>query len=182
MSRLGFSSPRENEASRSSQRRAVSPRSRFDLIFDLVLFVGFAVAYTFNFTGLAIHEWFGLGFGAGLLVHLTLHWDWVVGTTKRLFTTPGRRRVMWFFDLLLLVDLTLLIASGVMISVVAIPALGFRTAAPSGYWTSLHVRTAEVAIVLIAIHVALDWRWVSSTTRRIFGLRPRARGADDGRE
>lgn len=86
---------------------------------------------------------------------------------------------MWFVDLLALVDLTLLVTSGIMISVVAIPALGFRSAAPSGYWTSLHIRSAEVAVVLIAIHVALDWRWVSSTTRRILGLRPRTANADD---
>jgi hypothetical protein len=77
------------------------------------------------------------------------------------------------------VDLTLLVASGIMISVVAIPALGFRTAAPSGYWTSLHIRAAEAAVVLISIHVALDWRWVSSTTRRILGLRPRTAATDD---
>jgi hypothetical protein len=81
--------------------------------------------------------------------------------------------------LLVLVDLTLLITSGIMISVVAIPALGLRSAARSGYWTSLHVRSAEAAVVLIAMHVALDWRWVSSMTRRIFGLRPRATSADD---
>jgi hypothetical protein len=152
---------------RSPRRRVVSRRSIFDFAFDAVLLVGFGVAYTFNFTGLAIHEWFGLGFGLALLVHLTLHWDWVVRTTRRMFSTTGRRRTMWFINLLLLIDLTLCTASGILISVVAIPALGIHIAPHGGYWDSLHVKTAEVAIGLVAAHVAIDWRWITTVARRL---------------
>jgi Domain of unknown function (DUF4405) len=100
-------------------------------------------------------------------VHLTLHWDWVVRTTRRMFSTTERRRVMWFMNLLLLIDLTLCIASGIMISAVAIPALGIHIASHGGYWESLHIRTAEVAIGLVAAHVALDWRWITTVARRL---------------
>jgi len=164
---------------RSTRRGVVSARSRFDFVFDIALFVGFGVAYTLNFTGLPIHEWFGLGFGVALLLHLTLHWDWVVRTSKRMFTTTARRRIMWFANLLLLVDLTLCIASGIMISVFAIPALGILTAEGNGYWTALHIRTAEVAIALIGVHVGLDWRWVVTVARRMVGLGPRSRNVSD---
>ena len=60
--------------------RVLSMRSRFDLVFDAVLLLSYGVAHTFRFTGIAIHEWFGLGFAVGLLGHLTLHWDWVKRT------------------------------------------------------------------------------------------------------
>jgi hypothetical protein len=76
-----------------------------DLVLDTLLFIAFGIAYTFNFTGLSLHEWFGLAFGLALLVHLTLHWDWVVRTTARMFSTNGRRRFMWLVNLLLLIDL-----------------------------------------------------------------------------
>jgi hypothetical protein len=160
MSTISSERPGRRTVARASQRRVVSRRSIFDLAFDALLLVGF-------FTGLAIHEWFGLGFGLALLVHLTLHWDWVVRTTKRLLSATGRRRVMWFVNLLLLIDLTLCVASGIMISTVAIPALGIHISSHGGYWDSLHIRTAEVAIGLVAAHVALDWRWIVTVSRRL---------------
>jgi hypothetical protein len=166
MSTIGSERLGRQADERSPQRAVVSRRSLFDFAFDALLLVGFGVAYTFNFTGLAIHEWFGLGFGLALLVHLTLHWDWVVGTTKRMFSTTGRRRLMWIVNLLVLIDLTLCIASGIMISAIAIPALGIHIVTHSGYWESLHIRTAEVAIGLLAAHVALDWRWITTGARR----------------
>ena len=144
-------------------------RSRLDLGFDLVLFLSFGIAYTFNFTGLTVHEWFGLAFGAALLLHLTLHWDWALQTTRRLFSRVGRRRVMWVVNALLLIDLTLCVASGIVISAVAMPALGIHTAADSGYWRELHTRTASATIVLIALHIGLDYRWILSVARRWLG-------------
>lgn len=146
-----------------------SLRSRADLVLDAMLLVSFGIAYAFNVTGLTLHEWFGLAFGAALLVHFTLHWDWVVTTTRRIFSRHGRRRIMWVANALLLIDMTLCVASGIAISVVAIPALGLQTSADSGYWRELHTRTASVAILLIAVHVGLDSRWVISVIRRWFG-------------
>ena len=152
---------------RAPRGNALSIRARFDLVFDALLFVAFGVAYTLDFTGLPVHEWFGLAFGMALIVHLTLHWEWVVRTTKRFSATTGRRRIMWLINLMLLLAMTLCVASGIMISVDAIPSLGIATSETSGYWRALHVRTAELAIPLIAAHVALDWRWVVTVTRRM---------------
>ena len=149
------------------RRQALSRRARLGLVFDLVLFVSFGVAYTFNFTGLSLHEWFGLAFGTALFMHLTLHWDWALQTTRRLVSTTGRRRVMWVVDLLLLVDMVLCVTSGIAISTVAIPALGLPTAAGSGYWSELHMRTASFAVVLIALHIGLDFRWLMGVIRRV---------------
>jgi Domain of unknown function (DUF4405) len=147
----------------------VSLRSRVDLVFDLVLFLSFGIAYTFDFTGLTIHEWFGLAFGVALLTHLTLHWDWVIETTRRMFSRVGRRRITWAINVLLLIDMAICVASGIAISAVAMPALGIHTAPDSGYWRELHTRTASVAIVLIAVHIGLDYRWIASVSRRWLG-------------
>ena len=68
------------------------------------------------------------------LVHLTLHWDWVIRTTRKLFSRGGRERFVWLVNLLLLVSMTLCIASGIVISEVALPGLGspFRPARSGG--------------------------------------------------
>ena len=148
------------------ERSSVSPRTRFDLILDTVLLMAFGVVFTFSFTGLTIHEWFGLAFGLVLLIHLTLHWDWVVRTTRSMLSTTGRRRLMWVINLILMLDMTLCVASGILISEVAIPSLGIHLAGVGGYWTTLHTRTADAAIVLIAVHIGLDWRWIVNVVRR----------------
>jgi Domain of unknown function (DUF4405) len=161
--------------------RLLSRRTRADFALDVVLFGAFGVAYTFDFTGASLHEWFGLAFGLALLVHLSMHWDWVARTTRRILSTTGHRRLMWIVNLLLLVDLTFCVASGIVISAFALPALGFRTAQGSAYWTELHTRTADAAIVLIALHIGLDWRWIVNVLRRLLRVRSRAgSSADDG--
>jgi hypothetical protein len=167
----------ENEPQRPG--RALSRRSRFDLVFDAVLFIAFGVAYSLNFTGEEWHEWFGLAFGLALLVHLTLHWDWVVRTARRILVTTGRRRLTMAVNLLLCFDLILCIGSGVIISHYAMPSLGVNFFNSGGSWTSIHERTAEIAIGLIAIHVAIDWRWVTNATRRMFHLGRRESGPVD---
>jgi hypothetical protein len=151
---------------RSVARSMISPRTKVDLFLDAWLLLAFGVAFTFSFTGLNIHEWFGLTFGLAILIHLTLHWDWVVRTTWGLMSTTRRRRLMWVVNAVLLLDMTLCVASGILISEVAIPSLGIRLAGVGGYWTTLHARTADAAIVLIAVHIGLDWRWINTVVKR----------------
>ncbi len=149
-------------------RRPVLPRTRLDFWLDGIILVGFTVAFSFGFTGLAIHEWWGLALGLVLLVHLTLHWDWVLRTTRRMFTRRGRDRLIWVVNLALLVSMTLCIASGVLISLVALPALGLGTR-PNDFWRSLHSSTADLTLLLVPVHAALRWRWIVSVARRLFG-------------
>lgn len=140
----------------------MSLRSRIDLIFDFILFVAFGVVFSLNLTGEEWHEWLGLMFGLTLLVHLTLHWDWVVRTARRIVTTMGRRRLMFVGNFLLCFDLVLCVGSGILIFRYAMPSLGTHFFDTSGSGTKIHEKTADVAIGLIAIHVAINWRWVTN--------------------
>ncbi len=130
--------------------------------------IAFVVDYSYRFTGLAWHEWIGLGFGLALLAHMTLHWDWVLRTTARLLRKlPGRERARWIIDLALLLVMTFCVASGVLISRSALPAVGLHPAAGS-FWRGLHTTTADITVVLVGVHVALNWKWIVSVTRRLF--------------
>ncbi|MCU1399513.1 MAG: hypothetical protein JWN62_2622 [Acidimicrobiales bacterium] len=150
-----------------TRRRRIPGRTRLDFWLDSVLLVAFALDYSFQFTGLSIHEWIGLGFGIALLVHITLHWEWVLRTTKRLFgRLAGRERIRWIVDFALLFVMTLCVASGVLISRSALPALGIRPAA-GAFWTGLHTTSADVTVALVGLHVALNWRWILTVGRRI---------------
>jgi hypothetical protein len=157
-------------------RRRVTVRIRLDFWLDVTLLAAYIVAYSFNFTGDVIHEWLGLGLGVALLLHLTLHWDWVIRTTARLLRRGGRDRLLYAVNLALLVVMTLCIASGVVISRVALPELGILIQG-SLFWDRLHIATAEITLALAGVHVGLRWRWLVSVGRRMLGgPRRRTRG------
>jgi hypothetical protein len=167
-------------ASVGPRRRArLSTRTKFDLVFDTTLFLAFAVAYAKDFTGLSLHEWFGIAFGVALLFHFSLHWEWVVRTTRSMLSTSGRRRFMWLVNLALVGDLILCIGSGILIT--SWRMFG-TTLNGDAFWTNLHGTTAGLAIALIGIHVGLDWRWISNAVRRMTRLPPRRVGRSTDEE
>ena len=152
-------------------RRRVLARTRVDFWLDAVLLVAYTLAYSLGFTGIATHEWLGIGLGVVLLVHLTLHWDWVIRTTRKLLRPGGRERFIWLVNLLLLLTMTLCIASGILISEVALPALGITVPA-SSFWRQMHDTTATLTLILVPIHAALRWRWIVGMARRFASWRP----------
>jgi cytochrome b len=147
--------------------RSVPVRVRVDYFLDAALLIAFVLDYSFRFTGLSVHEWIGLGFGVALLVHLTLHWDWVVRITRRLFRTgQGRERLRWAINTGLVFVMTLCVASGVLISRVAMNAMGIPVHGGT-FWRGLHTTTADICVVLVGVHVALDWKWIVTVSRRM---------------
>jgi Domain of unknown function (DUF4405) len=155
-----------SSASPIRRRRRIAARIRLDFWLDAVLLVGYTLAYSYGFTGIGIHEWLGIGLGLILLVHLTLHWDWVIRTTKRLFSPRGHDKLIWAVNLALLFAMVLCVASGILISRVALPFLGINVFG-SPFWERMHILTAEVTLGLVPVHVALRWRWILRVGRRL---------------
>jgi cytochrome b len=158
-----------------ARRRLRTPRrTLFDFSLDVALLVAFILDYSFQFTGLPVHEWVGLCFVLLIPVHLTQHWDWVVRTTRRLVhRRRGREALRWITDLVLMPVLVLCVASGVLISRSALPSVGI-TPRQDGFWRGLHSTSADLSVALVALHVALSWRWAWSVIRRVAGRRTAA--------
>lgn len=159
--------------SESLPLRRVAARTRLDFWFDAAILVGYTVAYSYGFTGVVIHEWLGIALGVALLLHITLHWDWVVRTTGRLLRPRGPDKLIWLVNLALLFAMTLCVASGILISRVALPELRISLALDDPFWDRAHTLTAEVTLGLVPVHVALRWRWIAGVARRVFARRPR---------
>ena len=53
----------------TASRRRILARTRLDFWLDGLLLVAYTFAYSLGFTGIAIHEWLGIGLGVVLLVH-----------------------------------------------------------------------------------------------------------------
>ena len=157
-----------------SRRRTLPLGTQFDFWLDLVLLVITLADYSFRFTGLTWHEWIGVAFVVTVPVHITQHWDWIVRTTKRLVKSRrGRETVRWVVDLLIMPTLVLCVASGLIVSKVAMPKLGIHTKNDS-FWLGLHTTTADITIALAGLHVALNWRWIVTTSKRIVRRRATA--------
>jgi hypothetical protein len=158
------------------RRRRVAARTRLDFWFDAALVVGYTVAYSYGFTGIAIHEWLGIAIGIAVVFHLALHWDWVIRTTRKVFDPRGHDKLIWAVNLLLMLGLVMCVVSGIVASRVALPELGITiNSGPS--WLRLHILTAEITLALVPIHVALRWRWIIRTAWRLWTSQSARRAA-----
>jgi hypothetical protein len=145
-------------------------RNSLNLLVDLSVFVGFLAATAPLFTGLAIHEWLSLAVAVVIIVHLLLHWNWIVGITKRLFGRVSHAsRVNYLLNTLLFIAFTIVTFTGVMISEEVLPLFGLRLA-HDGAWRQLHGLASNASVILIGLHVALHWNWIVNVARRLLGL------------
>ena len=154
------------------QKQTQPNRNRLNMIFDSSIFVAFLVAMAPHFSGMAIHEWLGISFGAAIITHLLLHWQWIVEITKRLFgKAQASARINYLLNLVLFIDITTIIFSGLMISKVALPTLGIDLAL-GGSWRMLHTTSANLFLVLTGLHIALHWQWIANMLKRLVTRQP----------
>lgn len=146
-------------------------KTALNLIVDTGLLAGFTLLYDPDNTGLFLHEWLGLGFGAAIVGHILLHWKWVVQTTLRFFSRLARQaRINYLLNTLLFIDVTAIMFTGLMISQKAAPGLNSQSI-PDGFWLFIHEAAAAGGIALIGTHVALHWKWILNAGKR-FILKP----------
>jgi hypothetical protein len=142
-------------------------RNTLNLFVDIAIFLAFLVAMAPHFSGIAVHEWLSIAFGAAIVTHLLLHWQWLVEVTRRFFgKAQWSARVNYVLNALLFADVTIVIFTGLMISESALPMLGIRLS-QGGAWHMLHTLTANLFVLLIGLHVALHWQWIFNTAKRL---------------
>lgn len=147
------------------QKKKISP-TKVNYLVDIAIFIAFLLAMEPRLTNITIHEWLSLAFAATIIVHLLLHWQWLVATTRRFLRKVARQaRLNYILNTLFFIDMTLIIFTGIMISEVALPQLGIRFAS-SFIWRRLHSMTADAGVIILGLHVALHWKWILNTTKR----------------
>lgn len=130
-----------------------------NLIVDIVILLAFLVSSDPNLTGITVHEWLSLGLFVTLIVHILLHWNWIVrvaGTYfKRLLQTS---RLKFAVDVLLFAAFIAVTFSGLLISRSILPML--RIELPEDFsWRSIHSLSADAVVLMVGVHLALNWRW-----------------------
>lgn len=156
-------------------RQKLSSRTIINFVLDSIIFLAFLATTAPRLTGLAIHEWLSIAFGAAIITHLLLHWNWIVQVARRFFgKVTWASRVNYLLNTVLFISLTVIIFTGLMISEVALPLFGIRLGR-NALWLLLHREATDVMVLTLGLHMALHWRWIVNTTGRVFGapFRPR---------
>ena len=142
--------------------------NKTNLLVDAGILTAMLIAMEPRFSGVAVHEWLSLSLAAAIVVHLLLHWKWIVGVASRFFAKLWHAsRLKFVIDTLLFIDFVAVVTSGILISRVALPALGLTLGQGDMGWRQLHSLSADAVIVLVGLHFALNWDWVVSTVKRI---------------
>ena len=179
---------------------------KVNLWLDVILAAGLVMAMIPGITGRPMHQRIGIALGVGVVVHLLLHWKWIVAMSRSFTKLPGTVRFKLVLNSLSLLALSSAIVSGPMnaatlsgnVSAGAMiqrSGLTFRRdgllprqagrelARPmlrhgdAGFhWHVIHHATALLSLFTVVLHLALHWRWIASATKRFMPESPSVRG------
>lgn len=125
---------------------------------DVGLTTTMLALFSFHLTGLALHEWLGLGLCVLIPTHLLVSWDWLAATTRRLVgPLPWRVRLTYLLNAALFVSIVVVTLTGLVISEAVLPGVFPRTGS-RGFWRLLHTQSSNASIVLMGLHLGLYWR------------------------
>ncbi len=146
----------------------MSNSNRTKLLLDIGTFLAFLIAMDPRSSGIAVHEWLTIALAATIIVHLLLNWEWIVNMTRRIFGKGlNGARINYVLNWLLFIDGILIMLSGIMISEVAVPALGLSL--PMDFsWRRLHDMSANLSLLIMGLHLAMHWNWIVTTFKRVF--------------
>ena len=157
-------------------------RTRINLLLDLGLALFFAVEMEDHFTGLALHELLGVLFAAVLVVHVVLHWDWVVSITRTFFQKLiHESRLNYVLNVVLLLDVVVVSVTGIAVSETLGLHFGLSGATLTD-WQTVHAFSSHLCLVLTALHVALHWRWIATNVGKHLLRLPVSASQIPGRE
>lgn len=157
-----------------------------NLCIDLTALAGFLIVFEPRLTGESWHEWLAAALAGVLVVHILVHWKWVVQVTKRFIgQMRSHVRLNYMVNALTFAAYVAVMLSGFMISKTILPALGLSLPHDQA-WRMLHNLSANLALGLTALHFALHWKWVVHALalpfQRVFGRKQLAYQTVKGNE
>ena len=134
---------------------------KLNFFLDIGLLIAFVVDMEYRFTGLRLHELIGLAFTIIFALHILLHWDWIWSVTKTLFRKLLQEsRLNYLLNWLLFLDALMLVVSGLIISRTL--GLNLQGVGRNLPWQQWHILSAELSLVIIALHVGMHWKWIAT--------------------
>jgi hypothetical protein len=142
--------------------------NKTNLLIDITLLTAFLISSSPNFTGNQIHEWLGVALAIALIVHILLHWNWIVSVGARYLKNLWHvSRLQFFVDILTFIAFITLITTGLMMSKTVLVGLGIQVARAGRSVKTIHSTASSVAVILAGVHVSLHWKWLVCTIKTV---------------
>ncbi|MBK8020849.1 MAG: DUF4405 domain-containing protein [Chloroflexi bacterium] len=121
----------------------------------------------------------GLVFAAAFLLHILLHWEWVVSLTRTFFRKIlHEARLNYVLNVLLFADMVFVTISGILIS----RTIGLNLSLAEDFQRTLqtlHMVGSELVLIIVALHVAMHWKWIKTySAKYLFGWLPKRANSD----
>jgi hypothetical protein len=126
-----------------------------------------------------IHSWISIVIVCLILIHLLLHWQWIVETIKRVKSYFLKRQKAILERYIAVSTLFILTAfealSGCILWLIIPRGVGNRIATQydmgrtfwglqRNVWVDLHAWVAVFMVVIIVVHIVIHWRWIINMT------------------
>lgn len=182
------------------KKSTLSPRLRYNWLIDAVLFLGAAFAtltgiYFFVYpiggfmggrnpdfgviflfgreTWEFLHDWTGILMIAAAIIHIIIHWRWILGTLKRvlraIFHSSDRfgNRMLWtiIIDTIIAISFFLTAISGLYFFFIG---KNVNLLFNDFTWDMIHTWSFVGLIMASLIHIILHWTWIKNITAKIF--------------
>ena len=134
-----------------------------------------------------LHTWTGVAMILAAVVHIAIHWKWLLSTAKRMWKQltlqikPANKGtyINIFINAMIGLNFLLVSISGIYFlffpggSGATQPALIFS----SLVWDLIHTWSGILMIISALLHFAIHWRWAANVTRRYFERHSRSNNA-----
>jgi hypothetical protein len=136
-------------------------------VMDVLLLISFMLVSAPQATGVPLHEWISLFFIVPFAIHLLLHWNWIKGSFKLLFSkVSANARFNAIWNYLLYLMMLLATVSGFLVSVALLPDLKIKIEIQD-FWSKIHHDSATLIMPMLGIHLALHWNWIVKLSHRM---------------
>lgn len=145
------------------------------ILLDIILTVGMIALMDTAFTGMMLHELAGIGIFILFIVHNLLNLKWIKNVATKLFSkkTKGTVKLMILLNLLMFLDFTTVIISGIGMSQELFNL--WETNSDVASWIAVHNSASYFGLILIAVHLGLHWGMIMAAMRKAFKLKPENR-------
>ena len=130
---------------------------------DAIIAIGFLLLLEPKLGPLNLHEWGGLVICAFFIVHKCLNAAWIKTVTTKLISRdlPGRVRLNYILDLVLLVSFTMIALSG-MAMAKTMDFSWLMKAQEGPLWHVMHGFASFLVLAVVGVHVGMHWDWIAA--------------------
>ncbi|PRR82146.1 DUF4405 domain-containing protein [Clostridium vincentii] len=144
----------------------ITNKKVFKIFLDIIMTILFVLLMNLHVTGLVFHEIAGIAVFVFISIHLILNFSWLKGITANLLKKNElntKRKLMYALNIGLFVSITIIVVTGIMISMYLFPSTS-----STPFIKSIHKGASFMALGLIGIHVALHLKYLVAAFKIIF--------------